>query len=180
MNTQKYKSITTHDMVITSLLIALVFIATRFINIRLPFAGQGGLVHLGNVMIYTATLVFGTRKGAIASAVGMTLFDILSGWVVWAPFTFIIRWIMAEIIGFIALRGGKNGTHMKWNIVAIGISGIWMIIGYYFTEVILYHNWIVPFGSIPGDMIQVLVSGILAIPLVKTLQKTPFVLKSVH
>ena len=46
----KKNKFTTRDLAETSLLIALVFIATRFINIRLPLASTGGLVHLGNTM----------------------------------------------------------------------------------------------------------------------------------
>ena len=38
-----------HTLVINALGIALVFVATMFINIRLPFAPNGGLIHLGNV-----------------------------------------------------------------------------------------------------------------------------------
>lgn len=176
----KAKKSTTYDLIVTALLIALVFIATKFINIKLPIGSQGGLIHFGNVMIYIATLVFGTRKGAIAGSVGMALFDILSGWVIWAPFTFVIRWIMSEIIGILAIRGGKNGHHVGWNITAIAVSGVWMIVGYYCTEIILYRNWIVALGSIPGDFIQVVVSTVVALPLVKALQKSQILLKNTH
>lgn len=40
------KQNTTKELVITGLSIALVFVATCFINLRLPI-GQGGLIHLG-------------------------------------------------------------------------------------------------------------------------------------
>ena len=39
----------TKEMVITGMGIALVFVATLFINLRLPI-GQGGLIHLGNYL----------------------------------------------------------------------------------------------------------------------------------
>jgi hypothetical protein len=38
-------------MVLTGMGIALVFVATLFINLRLPI-GQGGLIHLGNVPLF--------------------------------------------------------------------------------------------------------------------------------
>lgn len=78
---------TTKDLVESSLLIALVFIATKFINIRLPISINGGLIHLGNVMLFTSAIVFGKRKGALAGGIGMALFDLVSGWTLWAPFT---------------------------------------------------------------------------------------------
>ena len=68
----------------------MVFIATRFINIRLPLASTGGLVHLGNTMLFISAIVFGKRKDAIAGALGMGLFDLLLGWQIWAPFTFVV------------------------------------------------------------------------------------------
>lgn len=40
------KSITVSEIAITGVCIALTFVATGFINIRLPIAANGGLVHL--------------------------------------------------------------------------------------------------------------------------------------
>ena len=73
------KKITTQELVITALFIALVYVATWLINIRLPLAGSGGLIHLGNVPLFIGAMLFGRRTGAIAGACGMGLFDIMSG-----------------------------------------------------------------------------------------------------
>ena len=43
--------------------------------------------------------------------------------------------------------------------------------GYYFAEVILYQNWFVPLGSIPGNIMQVVVAGIIVVPLASRLKK---------
>ena len=40
----------TYHLVINALFIALTFLATWLINIRLPLVGSGGLIHLGNVL----------------------------------------------------------------------------------------------------------------------------------
>ena len=64
----------TKDLIITSLLISLVFVATFFINIRLPIAANGGLVHLGSAMLFIIAILFGPKKGALAGAFGMALF----------------------------------------------------------------------------------------------------------
>ena len=50
--------------------IALVFIATAFINVRLPIAANGGLIHLGNVPLFLAAAIFGKKTGAICGAFG--------------------------------------------------------------------------------------------------------------
>jgi len=162
----------TRDMVLSGILIALVFIATKFINIRLPIAMNGGLIHLGNAMLFMAAIVFGKKKGAIAGAFGMGLFDIVSGWMLWAPFTFIVRGVMGYIIGSISWSNSRNGNSVVYNLIAIVVGGIWMIGGYYVTEIILYGNWISPVTSIPGNIIQIVAGAVLGLPLVIALKKT--------
>lgn len=160
------------DMVISALLIALVFVATRFINIRLPIAVNGGLIHLGNAMLFVAAIVFGGKKGAIAGAFGMGLFDLLSEWAIWAPATFIIRGVMGYIIGTMANSNDRNGKKILWNVVGIILASIWMIVGYYVAEGILYGNWIAPLTSIPGNITQLIIGAIIGIPLAAALKKT--------
>lgn len=170
INKEKSK-FTTKDLVETALLTALVFISTAFINIKLPTLSSGGLVHLGNVMLFVSAILFGKKKGAIAGAVGMALFDLSSGWALWAPFTFIIRGVMGYLVGAIAYSKDRNGNNLLVNFFAIIVSGVWMIAGYYITEVILYGNWVTPFSSIPGDITQLVIGLVLSLPLVKILKK---------
>lgn len=157
----------TKDLVLTGLLTALVFIFTRFINIRLPISINGGLIHMGNVMLFVTAIVFGKRKAAISGAVGMGLFDILSGWALWAPFTFVVRGVMGYIIGMFAEKG--EGKNVGLNLFGIVLGGIWMLLGYYLTEVILYGNWLTPFTSIYGNMIQIVIGAIIGIPVAMAL-----------
>ena len=77
-------------LTITAIFVALTYVFTAFINVRLPIAANGGLIHLGNVPLFIAAIIFGKKTGMIAGGVGMGLFDLLSGWTAWAPFTFII------------------------------------------------------------------------------------------
>ena len=41
-------------LTVTAVLTALTYIFTAFINVRLPIAANGGLVHLGNVPLFLA------------------------------------------------------------------------------------------------------------------------------
>ena len=86
-NTNTIEKSRTYYLVINALFIALTLVATWLINIRLPFMGSGGLIHLGNVPLFVAAMLFGRKTGAIAGAFGMGLFDLMSGWTAWAPFT---------------------------------------------------------------------------------------------
>lgn len=169
-SSKKQSHITTKDIAISGLLVAMVFVATMFINIRLPISINGGLIHMGNVVLFLSAFIFGKKKGAIAGAFGMGLFDIVLGWTAWAPFTFIIRGVMGYMAGSISNYKGKDGNNFLFNLLAIILSGIWMIAGYYATEAILYGNWISPATSIPGNIMQLLI-GLLALVLTPAIKK---------
>ncbi|MDN4494092.1 ECF transporter S component [Ureibacillus aquaedulcis] len=163
----------TFDLIVSALLIALVFVATVFLNIKLPIGGNGGLVHLGTGMLFIASILFGPKKGAIAGSLGMALFDLMSGWTIWAPGTFIARGLQGYIVGKIAWSKGKNGNSVGLNILGMVVSIPVMLVVYYLYESIIFGNWIVPLASIPGNLIQIAVGMIVAIPVCIVLKKTP-------
>lgn len=154
-------------LVITAVSIALTYVFTAFVNIRLPIGGNGGLIHLGNVPLFLAAILFGRKTGALAGSIGMGLFDLLSGWTLWAPFTFVIAGLMGYAIGRIAEK--CSGT--VWNTLAIILACFIKIAGYYIAEGIIYGNWIAPYMSIPGNLIQIAVAAVLVIPIAAQLKK---------
>ena len=160
----------TMEIIIDAMFIALVFTATWLINIRLPLVGSGGLIHLGNVPLFIGGMLFGRRTGAIAGAFGMALFDLMSGWTAWAPFTFVIVGAMGYVIGWIAEKKPFKMAMTNY-VLSVMLAIVIKVAGYYFAEVILYGNWFTPFGSIPGNIIQVGVAGIVALLCVEPLKK---------
>lgn len=161
----------TFDLILTAMLIALIFVATIFLNIKLPISANGGLVHLGTAMLFISSILFGPKKGAIAGAVGMGLFDLISGWTLWAPFTILTRGFQGYLVGKIAWSKGRNGTSMVFNLLATIVSIPFMLAGYYLCEGILYGNWIMPAASIPGNIVQNVIGILVAIPVCIALKK---------
>lgn len=160
----------TRSLVESSFLIALVFVSTLFLNIKLPIAANGGLVHLGSAMLFICAILFGPKKGAIAGAFGMGLFDLVAGWTLWAPFTFITRGVQGFIVGYIAHSALKLRPTFK-NTLAIIVSVPFMLAGYYICEAILFKSWVIPLASMPGDLVQSFVGLAIALPLCAVLQK---------
>jgi uncharacterized membrane protein len=164
LNKISKSNFTTKDLTLYGLFIALVYVATRFINIPAPT--PGGLFHLGNVMAFTIAIVFGRRAGAISGAFGMALFDLTSPYAVWAPFTFIIRFAMGYIIGLIANKAANDKIKtIFYSLIGILISTVIMIVGYYITEVILYGNIYVPLQSVYGNFMQCVIGTLFGLPL---------------
>ncbi|WP_214846183.1 ECF transporter S component [Exiguobacterium sp. S90] len=173
-NATPYSSTRTRQLVITSMSIALVFVATFFINIKLPIVANGGLVHMGTAMLFIIALLFGPRTAMIAGAVGMGLFDIVSGWTLWAPFSFVGRGLQGFVVGYIAWTYGRKATNVSVNVLAMIASVPFMLGVYYICEGILYSNWIAPVASIPGNLVQNVVGILVAIPVSAALKKTAF------
>ena len=175
-NTQSYSHSRqkTFDLIITAMLVALVFVSTFFLNIKLPIASNGGLVHLGTAMLFIASILFGPKKGALAGAIGMGLFDIVGGWLVWAPITIVSRGLQGYIVGKIAWSKGRKGNSIVFNLIATIVSMPFMIAVYYIGEGILYGNWIAPLASIPGDLVQNILGIIIAVPICVALKKVRY------
>lgn len=157
----------TRFITITALFIALTYVFTAFINIRLPISANGGLIHLGNVPLFLCAILFGKKSGALAGGTGMGLFDLLSGWTAWAPFTFVISGLMGYTVG--AITEKHHG--FVWNALAIVFACIIKIAGYYIAEGILYGNWITPVTSIPGNLMQIGAAAVIVLPVAEQLRK---------
>jgi uncharacterized membrane protein len=153
-------------MVLTGMGIALVFVATLFINLRLPI-GQGGLIHLGNVPLFLFAIIYGKKIGAMAGAFGMGLFDLMGGWTPWAPATFIIVGLMGYTVGVIAEKKDDLTGYTLAIILACAIK----VAGYYVAEALIYGNWVQPVLSVPGNLMQIAVAAVIVLPLAKNLKK---------
>ena len=172
------------DLVQVALMAAMVFVATSVIHIP----SYMGVVHLGDSMVFIAAVLLGKRKSAIASAIGMCLFDLVHGYLIWAPFTFVIKGSMAYIAGIIAYRSNYEGNKIWNNLLAFIVSGVWMIGTYYLGGVIILmlitgeattmnqSLWIA-LKDVPGNIAQVVAGILVAVPLIKVLKKTSILSK---
>ncbi len=145
---------------------ALTFVFTMFIQI--PTGSVGGMVHIGNIPLFIAAAFFGKRTGAIVGGVGMALSDLLTGWVPWAPITL----ITVGLMGFIyALIINRKPAIVKLIIASIAMLAV-KAAGYYVGEVIMYSSFIIPLASIPGNIIQIAVNSVIAVPVILLIKST--------
>jgi len=159
------------NIVQLGLLSALTFVAAWAIHI--PY-GNGGVVHLGDSMIFLTAILFGRRQAAISGALGMALFDIMSGFVAWAPYTLVIKAVMGLITGTVAYSGGSKGANTVKNIAGMILAGIWMVAGYYAAEGIMLSNWTVPLAWIPGNIIQFSAGAAIAVIVIAAIKRTNY------
>ena len=99
-------------------------------------------------------------------SVGMGLFDLLSGWTAWAPFTFIIVGIMGYVVGAMTEKHDQYG----WKVAAIFVAFVIKIVGYYIAEIILYGNFIAPISSVPGNVVQIAVAAVVVLIVIEPIE----------
>ncbi|HYE81152.1 MAG TPA: ECF transporter S component [Clostridia bacterium] len=159
------------ELVQLGLLSALTFVATMAIHVP---SWNGGVIHLGDSMIFLTAVIFGRKYAAISGAVGMTMFDILSGYSVWAPYTFVIKAVMGFIAGSAAYMGGAKGENVFKNAIGMLLAGIWMIGGYYAAEVMITGNLVSPVASVTGNTIQFGAGAVIAFVIIAAIKRTSY------
>ena len=155
------------DLVQVALMAAIVYVSVAFINVP----SVKGVIHLGDTTVFLSAILLRRKKAFAASAIGMCLFDLLSPYYIWAPFTFIIKGTMALIAGTIAYRKGYNGKSIGNNIFAFAVAGLFMIVAYYFAGAFIFQSFIVALADIQGNIIQVVAGVALAMPLTIALKR---------
>ncbi len=126
-NTYTVKDITKMAMMAT-----ITFIGVYLVK----FPSLHGYAHLGDCMIFISVLVLGTKKGALAGAIGAALSDLIGGYMQWILPTFFIKYIMAQIMGLFI---DKLMPQAKWNwLIGSIVGGIVQLILYTLIKIPLY------------------------------------------
>lgn len=157
----------TLELTASSIMAALVCVATLFFIVPIP--ATQGYFNVGDAMIVIAAIVFGPMVGAVAGGVGAALADILAGYSYFAPFTLVIKGVEGAIIGIIYTKM-KSGFIMKL-VIAWIVGGLEMVVGYFITEYLFLGYGNAAFVEIPFNITQMLVAGIVGIPLALALQR---------
>lgn len=158
------KSLTLKKIVMASLFAAITFIATYFV---IPFPITSGYVNLGDCFVLLSGLFLGPY-GFLSSAIGSTLCDILLGFVIYCPATFVLKGSMAIIMYFIA---GKKYSLLRLILAAVLCESI-MVCGYFLYECFAMGIGLSAFASVPYNCIQGVVCAVSSIVIYTILNKT--------
>ncbi len=159
---------TTKKIVLAAMLTALTCVATMIIKIPSPLKGY---LNLGDCVVLLAGWTLNPIYGFLAAGLGSALADLFSGYVVYAPATFIIKGLMALVAfyGFKLLHN-KIGN-LPSRIITGVIAEIIMILGYFVFEGFLY-GFEPSVVNIPANGVQGAAGLILGCILIKIFEKS--------
>ena len=161
----------TQRIVMAALLAALTCVATMMIRIPSPLKGY---LNLGDGVVLFAGWMLNPLYGFLAAGLGSALADLFSGYVIYAPATFVIKGLMALVAyyGFKLLH--KKIGNLPSRIITGIVAEAVMILGYFVFEGFLYG-----FGpsvvNIPAKGVQGIVGLLLGCILVKAFEKSKLI-----
>ena len=158
----------TKKIVMAALMAALACVATMIIKVPSPLKGY---LNLGDCVVLTAGWMLSPIYGFLAAGLGSALADLFSGYVVYAPATFLIKGCMALIayFGFRLLH--KKVRDLPSRIISGTAAEMLMILGYFVFEGCMY-GFDPSVVNIPANGVQGIAGLIIGIILTKVFVKS--------
>lgn len=144
-NRSAYDSHTqTRQMVTAAMFAALTLLATSVLKIQTPTFGY---VHLGDGFVLLSGIFLGPVYGGLAAGIGSAASDLLGGYAIWVPGTFVVKYLTAASAAALCRRlssrhTGKGPVSVP-SLIAGGIAGEALMTAGYF----LYNILIVTFSA---------------------------------
>ena len=134
----------TLSLVLTSVFAALICVCTLMVQIPIP--ATGGYANPGDGVLLLAAGLLPLPLSAAAAAVGSMLADVITGYMLYAPATFIIKGSMALLCGFLLKK--LQGKKTAYILSALAAECL-MVLGYFLYEAIFLG---LGFGAAAGIM----------------------------
>lgn len=163
----------TKKLVTTALMTALVCVATLIIKIPSPLKGY---LNLGDCIVLLAGWILSPAFGFFAAGFGSALADLISGYVLYAPVTFVIKGLMALVAYIISKQLGKKIGKFSSRLVGGILAEILMVLGYYIFEGACY-GFIPSAVNIPANCIQGVAGLVIGLVLIQIFEKAKLSVK---
>lgn len=138
-------------LILAALFAALSCVATM--SIRIPTPGTGGYIHPGDAIVILSGVILGPVWGFLAGGIGSALSDLIGGYFIYVPITFVIKGLVALAAGLLYQKVGKNQKSRYIAVILGGVADIILVAGGYFVcEFLIYGAGAA--ASIPANIIQ--------------------------
>lgn len=158
----------TQKIVLAALIAALTCVATMVVKIPSPMKGY---VNLGDCVVLTAGWILSPWYAFLAAGLGSALADLFSGYVIYAPATFVIKGVMALIACALFFVLKKPVRSFPARLIGGVCAEIFMVLGYFVFEGFLY-GFAPSLVNIPANAAQGVAGIVIGLVLIKVLEKT--------
>ncbi len=155
-------------IVVAALLAALVCLATMLFKVPSPMKGY---LNLGDGIVLLAGWLLAPAYGFLAAGVGSALADVFSGYIIYAPATFVIKGLMALIAWGVYKLFCNRHKYFPARVIGGVLAEIWMVLGYFAFEGVLY-GFVPSLVNIPANGMQGIAGLFIGVLLVRVFGKT--------
>ena len=152
-------------LIFAGALAALCCVGTLLISI--PFPGTGGYFNLGDCFVIISGVILGPVYGFLAAAIGSMFADVFASFAIYAPGTFVIKGLMALVVGLMFYKNRKT----LFAILSAVIAEVIMVAGYFIYEVILTGSISMAVLSITGNLMQALAGAVISVVFILLITK---------
>ena len=155
----------TKTVVLSALFCALICAATIIIKIPTPLKGY---INLGDGAVLLAAWILPPGFAFLAAGIGSALADIFSGYIIYAPITFLVKGIMTILVYLVFKAIKKRGLFCR--VLSAVIAEIFMVLGYFIFEGFMY-GFLPSLANIPANALQGIGGVLLSILTISHLKK---------
>ncbi len=129
-------------------------ICASIVAVPIPLPGNG-YFNLGDCFIIISSLCLGPIWGGLAGGIGASLSDLVLGYGLYAPATFIIKFLMAIVVYFVYKTILKINPRYFFLALTLGslLAEMVMVLGYFVFEIPVL-GFAVATANIIGNLIQ--------------------------
>lgn len=139
-------------IVMAALFAAFACVATM--SIRIPTPGTGGYIHPGDAIVILSGVILGPVWGLLAAGIGSAMADLIGGYFIYVPITFVIKGLIAFAAGVLYQKVGKTSKSSYIAVVLGGVADIVLVAGGYFLCEIFLYGTAAALASVPANIIQ--------------------------
>lgn len=154
----------TNKLVLAALMCAIVILLTLIV---LPLPIANGYINLGDAGLYAAVHAVGGVWGIVVSAVGSMISDLILGYSIYAPATFVIKGAGALVALLLTkrLRG-------RWRVLGLMLAGAVIAGEYFLFEGLFITGGFAPaLVNLPFNLIQGGVGAVLGYVLMELIER---------
>ena len=146
---------------------SLVCVATMIIKVPSPMKGY---LNLGDGFVLIAAWLLSPLYAFLAAGIGSALADLFSGYIIYAPATFLIKGTMALVAFVVFAPLKKRIGELPARLLGGVFAEVVMVLGYFVFEGFLY-GFVPSLVNIPANAVQGVAGIVVGLSLVKVFEK---------
>lgn len=159
---------------LTALMSALIFVTTAYLIVPLV----AGYINLGDTFILLTSALLGPFAGGICGALGAGLADFVTGYVMYMPFTVVIKFAEGVLFGFLFKLVKRNKkVYFVGTLLSLILSTFVMGFGYFISNLVLF-DLSVAIADVVYECIQAGVSVVVAMTALMALSHIDYFVKN--